>query len=108
MGRMQTVAVVGSLVWAAVAAAIAFASLGDVNRDARLVLGVLSVLLPLAAVAAARLIQLRRYRLAATFLLLSAATPTYGAWALNALPIVLAVFLVRAGTEASEAERSAT
>jgi hypothetical protein len=74
---------VGAVVWAAVGLAIALPSVGTANPDARVVIGVFSVVLPLLAALAAVALGRGRYRLAGLLLLLSVATPTYFFWVAN-------------------------
>jgi hypothetical protein len=87
---------IGATAWAMVAFAAAAAFLADVNADALLVVGVASVVLPLAAVLAAVAAGHDRLRLAGALLILSAATPTYFAWALNIPALLAGVLLVAA------------
>lgn len=77
--------------WAAVAAVIALPAVPDSNADAFVLVGLASVLGPLAAVAAAVAVRGRRDRLAGLLLVLSAVTPTYFAFALN-LPAIVVGF----------------
>jgi len=83
--------------WAVVAGTVALVALPDVNPDARLLVGALSVVLPLAAVLAARALHRGNDRIAIVLLLVSVATPTYMAWAINLVPILLALAVVRTG-----------
>jgi chromate transport protein ChrA len=84
----------GSVVWAVLGAAVALGSLGNVNDDARLLVGVASVVGPLVAVLAA--VQLSRHadRPAGVLLALSAVlTPTYFAYVINLPALVVGVVL---------------
>jgi chromate transport protein ChrA len=84
----------GALVWVVAGAAVALGSLGDVNDDARLLVGLASIVGPLLAVGAA--VQLGRHanRSAGVLLVLSAlATPTYFAYVLNIPALVVGVML---------------
>lgn len=97
----------GSLGWAIVGAAVAFAALPDANDDARLLIGVASIAFPLCAVAAAPVLRRGRDRAAGLLLLASAATPTYFAYVINVPALVvglalLAVPPVLIGSEAEE------
>jgi hypothetical protein len=92
---MRQILIIGSLAWAVIGVGIALSALPDVNTDARLLVAVLSVVLPLAAVAAAWCVRSARYLLAGALLVLSMATPTYMTWALNLLPLALAVAALR-------------
>jgi hypothetical protein len=86
---------VGAVAWAVIAAAVALMSVGAVNPDARLLVGVASVAFPLAAVCASIAVERQRDRTAGLLLLVSVATPTYFAWVLNvpALLVGLALLL---------------
>lgn len=89
--------------WAGVAAAVAFGSLGRVNADARVLVGAASVLGPLAAVAASRLLARGSDRAAGALLLVSVLTPTYFAYVVNVPALAKAAVKlveaeVRAGT----------
>lgn len=97
----------GSLGWAIVGAAVAFAALPDANDDARLLIGVASIAFPLCAVAAALVLRSGGDRAAGLLLLASAATPTYFAYVINVPALVvglalLAVPTVLIGNEAEE------
>ena len=91
---------VGTLAWAALGAAVALAALPSVYADARVLVGLASVLGPLAAVGAAHLLARGRDRGAGGLLLASALlTPTYFAYVLNVPALVVgAVLLVRRRT----------
>jgi hypothetical protein len=73
--RRRPVAIV-SVLWAVSGAAIAVTSVSSVNDDAKVLVGVSSVLFPLCAVGAAVALDRRRVRLAGALLLVSAGTPT--------------------------------
>jgi hypothetical protein len=77
-----------------VAWAIAFSTLPHVNRDARFWIGLASVLLPGAAALASVAAAQGRARLCGALLVLSAASPTYFALALNIPALVVGVLLV--------------
>ncbi len=83
---MRRALIVASLLWAVIAGTVTLVALPDVNPDVRLLVGVLSVVLPLAAVAAAWALHRGNDRLAVVLLLVTVATPTYMAWAINARP----------------------
>jgi hypothetical protein len=95
MKSMRRALIVGSLVWAVVVGTVALVALPDVNPDARLLVGVLSVVLPLDAILAAWALHKGNDRIAVLLLLVSVATPTYMAWAINLVPILLALAIVR-------------
>ena len=84
----------GSLVWAAVGAVIALGSLGQVNADARFLVGVASIAGPLCAVAASRLLAVGADRWAGGLLVLSVVTPTYFAFVVNLPALVVGLALL--------------
>lgn len=87
----------GTLVWVVAGAAVALGSLGDVNDDARLLVGLASVVGPLLGAVAA--VQLGRHadRSAGVLLLISALlTPTYFAYVINTPALVVGVMLTLA------------
>lgn len=84
----------GALVWAGVGAAVALGSLGQVNADARLLVGAASVLGPAAAVTASRMLTRYADRVAGALLLVSVLTPTYFAYVLNVPALVVGVALL--------------
>jgi hypothetical protein len=85
----------GSLVWAAIGSVVAVTSLPTVDDDARVLVGCASIVFPLCAVAAAVVVQGRRFdRLAGLLLIASAATPTYFAYPLNVPALVVGLVLV--------------
>lgn len=77
---------VGALVWAGVGAMVALPPAASANV---VLIWAASVLGPLAAVAAFRLLARGADRLAGVFLLVSVFTPTYFAWILN-VPALIA------------------
>ena len=85
---------IGALAWAAIGALVALASLGNVNADARLLVGAFSVAGPLAAVGAAWLLGRGADRGAGALLLVSVLTPTYFAYILNLPALVIGLALV--------------
>ncbi|MEZ5237776.1 MAG: hypothetical protein R2716_02060 [Microthrixaceae bacterium] len=85
---------IGSLCWAVLGAAVAVASLPAVNGDARMGVGVASVLFPLCAVGAAVALAKGHARSAGVLLVASAATPTYFAYFLNLPALLVGVLLV--------------
>ncbi len=87
----------GAVVWAIVGAGIAVGAVRDVNPDARVVVVVASILGPAAAIAAAVLAGRRRDRWAGALLVLSAATPTYFAVALNLPALLVGLYLLVGG-----------
>jgi hypothetical protein len=106
MNRRQ-VLMAGSLAWAGIALAIALA-IGDANDDARLLVAVASILGPAAAVGAATLINVGHDRWAGALLLVSVATPTYAAAALNIPALVIGLVLALAPRAVLPARRSVT
>ena len=76
--------------------AIALASLAAVDRDARVLVGVASVVFPLCAVSAGIAAARGNLRTAGVLLVLSVATPTYFVWPVNLFPLVAGVALVLA------------
>jgi hypothetical protein len=92
MGRRRVV-YIGSLLWAIIGSTIALASLPTVNEDARLLVGLASIVFPLCALAAGVALGRGHDRKAGMLLMVSAATPTYFAYPLNvpALVVGLAV-----------------
>ena len=85
---------IGALVWAVLGAAVALNSLGDVNDDARLLIGVASVVGPLLAAWAAPQLSRRADRSAGLLLVASAVlTPTYFAYAFNLPALVVGLVL---------------
>lgn len=95
---VQRAAEIGSVAWAAVGAAVALAALPDVNNDARLLVGLASVVFPLCALGAAVLLRRSQLRAAGLLLLVSAATPTYFAYILNIPALVVGLVLLLAPT----------
>ena len=85
---------VGSCLWAVTGATVALSALGNVNDDARAVVTLASIAFPLCALAAAVLLDRRHDRLAGLLLLISVATPTYFAYAVNLPPLVVGVALL--------------
>ena len=96
MDRRRRVLQIGALVWAVVGASVALLSLGNVNADARLLVGVFSIGGPLAAVGAARLLGVGAGRAAGALLLVSVLTPTYFAYVLNVPALLVGLALVAA------------
>lgn len=87
----------GTLVWIVAGGAVALGSLGDVNDDAQLLVGIASVVGPLLGVGAT--VQLGRHadRSAGVLLVLSALlTPTYFAYVINIPALVVGVMLALA------------
>lgn len=95
MNRRQVLQV-GVVVWAIVGASVALLSLGNVNEDARLLVGLFSIGGPLAAVGAARLLAQGMDRPAGALLLVSVLTPTYFAYVLNVPALVIGLVMVAA------------
>jgi len=82
------------LAWAALGFGVAIGSVFQVVGDARLLVGVASVVFPAAAVGAGLVIARNRPRIGGVLLVLSAATPTYFAWVLNIPALVVGLVLV--------------
>ena len=93
MTRRQVV-IVGSCLWAVTGALVALAALPNVNDDARVAVALASVALPLCALGAAVALGRHRDRFAGLLLLLSVATPTYFAYALNVVPLIVGLALM--------------
>lgn len=93
MNRRRLVQAYAAL-WAVAGWAVAWSSFSEVNEDARLLVGVVSLLAPLAAAAAAVLLGRGQERLAGSLLLISVLTPTYFAWVLNVPALVLGLGLL--------------
>lgn len=87
--RLATLQIAAAVLWGVLGAGVALYALSDVNADVRILLGVLSVVLPGASIAAALAIHRDQPTLAVVLLLISVATPTYFAWALNLIPLVI-------------------
>jgi hypothetical protein len=86
---------IGAGLWGLVGAVIAWRGMSEVNADAKRWVGIASTVLPLCSVAGALLIKRRRnFGVAGGLLLVSTGTPTYFAWPLNIIPILLIVGLV--------------
>ena len=90
---MRHVLVVGSLVWAAVGAAAALYLLTQINSDALLIVGALTILGPLSAVMASSRFARGSDRTAGALLVVSAVTPCI-IYPLNALAIVVGLVAV--------------
>lgn len=80
-----------AVLWGVLGAGVALSALPNANADPRVVIGVLSVLLPGASIGAAVAIHRGRPTLAVPLLLVSVLTPTYFAWVLNLIPMFVAV-----------------
>ncbi len=95
---------IGAEFWAFVGAVIAWLAMGDVNADAKMWVGIASIIFPLCAVAAGLLIRRRRnLGVAGGLLFLSMiGTPTYAVYIVNMIPAVLIVGLVVAGRKARQ------
>lgn len=90
----ENVIAVGAVVWAIVGFAIAMSALSDVNRDARVLVTTFSIACPVSAVGAARLIHKGHLCWAGLLLVISVATPTYFAFALNIPALVVGLALI--------------
>lgn len=84
----------GSLIWAVVGAAVALSALPTVNADARVLVGLASIIFPMCALGAAVALGRRRDGLAGVLLVFSAATPTYFAYPLNLPALVVGLALL--------------
>lgn len=84
----------GCVLWAALGLAIALAGFVAVNDDARVLVLTATTLGVGAAASAARLILLDRYRWAGLCLVVSVVTPTWGAAAVNLVPLVAGLVLI--------------
>ena len=82
------------LAWAALGFGVAIGALPHVASEGRLLVGVASVVLPVGAVGAGLALARNRPRLAGGLLALSAATPTYFAWALNIPALIVGLMLI--------------
>jgi hypothetical protein len=82
------------LVWALAGALVAFSALPDVNDDARVLVGVASLLGPVAAIAASAALSRHRDRWAGLLLVVSVITPTYFAWLLNVPALLVGLILL--------------
>lgn len=87
---------IGAELWALVGAVIAWRAMDHVNADAKLWVGIASIVFPLCAVAAGLLIKRRRnLGVAGGLLFLSMiGTPTYAVYIVNMIPALLIVGLV--------------
>ena len=85
---------IGAVVWAMVGFTVAAASLATVNSDGIILVATASVTLPGCAAMAAVALGRDRIRGAGVLLFLSAATPTYFAWALNLPALLVGVALL--------------
>jgi hypothetical protein len=94
MRPSQRMLITGAALWAVLGAAVALSALPEVNADARWFVGGASILGPAAAAGAAVVLRRGAFRWAGVLLLLSAATPTYMAYALNLPALVVAVGLI--------------
>ena len=87
---------IGVTVWALAGFALAAASVPALSADARVLVGLAAVIFPLCAVLAAFALARGQLRAAGVLLLLSVATPTYFAWPVNGLALLVGVALVLA------------
>jgi hypothetical protein len=83
-----------AVLWAALAFLLALQGWSRTNSDARWFVGAFTVLGPLCAIGSAVLIHREILRWAGVFLVLSAATPTYFAWPLNVLALLVGLLLI--------------
>lgn len=80
--------------WAGLAAVIAWLGFGDVSDDGKAFAGAMSIVGPLSALAGARLLWLDSPIVGALLLIVAAATPTYGAAAINLFPFAVALYVL--------------
>lgn len=93
MTRLQVMRT-GTLLWAALGASVALSSLGNVNADARVLVGFASVVGPLLAVWAALQLSRHAARSAGVLLILSAVlTPTYFTYAIGVPALIVGLVL---------------
>ena len=91
---MRRALTVGAAIWAIVGALVALTPLPSVNADARLLIGVMGVVFPAGAAAAAYALHKRRDRLAGGLLLASVLTPTYYLYVLPIPALIFGVILL--------------
>lgn len=91
---MRRALIIGAAIWAVVGAAVALTPLRSVDKDARLLIGVMGVVFPACAAAGALALQRRRDRLAGGLLLLSVLTPTYYLYVLPIPALIVGVTLL--------------
>ena len=94
MTPTRQILIKGSIAWAVIGASVALVALPQANADARWLVGVASVVFPAAAVLAAMALHRGAIRWAGVFLLVSVATPTYYAYALNIPALVAGLVLL--------------
>ncbi|MBA2497477.1 MAG: hypothetical protein H0V33_10370 [Acidimicrobiia bacterium] len=80
--------------WAGAALGIGLAELAAVNDDARVLVGITSVVFSAAAVAAAYAARRGRLRLAGGLLVVSAFAPTYFFWFPNVVAVLVGIALL--------------
>ena len=90
-------------VWAAV---LALGSLGAVNDDVRVLVGVASIIGALAALASAYLLALSADRLSGVLLLVSALIPTYFACPLNVVAVIAGLLLLAVQRSSARSENA--
>ncbi len=95
------------LAWGALGFGVALGSVPHLVGDARLLVGIASVVLPAAAIGAALAVARDHPRGAGVLLVISAATPTYFAWVLNIPALVVGLVLVVAPQALVRHRRSA-
>ena len=93
---MRRALIIGACGWAFVGAVVALTPLPQVNADARLVIGVMGVVFPACAAAAAFALRQHRDRLAGGLLVLSVLTPTYYLYVLPIPALIFGLTLVTA------------
>jgi hypothetical protein len=107
MDRLVRIARWFSVAWALAALALATSGYSEVNDDARGLVLTATIISVVAAVGASVALSRGRVALGGVGLLLSAAAPTFGAAALNLLPIGFGLALIAVAMNGSRA-RSAT
>ncbi len=89
-----TVLAAASAVWGIAGFVLAGGALDEVNDDIAWLVTALTILGPLAALAAAWAIRRARTSVAVALLVISLATPTYFAWVLSLIPIIIITVLL--------------
>ena len=102
MPKAQQIIVFGSAAWAVAIILIGVSTFSDVNSDARLFVGSAILGTATAALGASWLAFRGHFGLAALALVLSVFAPTYFAWVINLVPLVLAAVALRTRTHLTE------
>ncbi len=86
---------VGAGIWGGLGAVLSWPGIRDANAGAKRWILLASIALPLCAIGAALLVKRRAHLgVAGLLLCLSIGTPTYFAWVLNVIPILLIIAVV--------------